>query len=313
MKALSCWASKSARSRYRRGLSRYGFPAVGQKVAQLPHSLQKSVSTATCRRCSTRNGDGRPPPRTSPAATRSDGRSIAIGSRGVGEDGQVGADPHADAAEAVAVQAAARLGPGLLLGVGEGGLVEPAPQGERGVPHRHPPLAMRPPPQQPGQVVGRPMRRLRRPGPGDDRRRRPLAVGGGPHDGRRAVGGHVARRRTPRAARSPASPGRRPGSPRGSVPAAARRRSRRRRAGSPPAAGCRRATRTRSPPPPPAPCGRRRRAPPGTPCGCTPPRPGGPSSARRRTGRDSSSTATPSSSMARTSSRSAGIWSMVRR
>ena len=55
-------------------------PAVGQKVAQLPHSLQKSVSTATCNRWLHPEGDASPPPPPGLPSTRSDGKPMDRGS-----------------------------------------------------------------------------------------------------------------------------------------------------------------------------------------------------------------------------------------
>ena len=150
------------------------------------------------------HGEGpRPDRHERPVARREDRDLRPDRRRLVGQEGQVRADAHAQAAQRVAVEAAGGLAPRLVGGVGQGRLVEPAAAVEAGGADRD---AVRPVGPAHGEradveiadlaVAGR--RRQRGPGrqpeePGD-RRGRPLAVRGRLHDGRRAVGRHVAAR-----------------------------------------------------------------------------------------------------------------------
>ena len=78
MNAFESCASKSARSRYRRGLSTNGRPEVGQAVTQVPHSLQKSVRTAIWSGWPTANGV-EPVATTAPSARPRTGSAARTG------------------------------------------------------------------------------------------------------------------------------------------------------------------------------------------------------------------------------------------
>ncbi len=116
-------------------------------MVQFPHSLQKSVSTAIWKACSTRQALPEPGPDTILTELQV-GQNYFEGPGLPGLQGQVGADPDAQAAELVAIKTAGCLGARLLLVVGEHDLVEIVPFIECSVRHGNPPLPAAAPEQQ---------------------------------------------------------------------------------------------------------------------------------------------------------------------
>ena len=111
------------------GLSRYGAPEVGQKVTQLPHSLQASPRLTIWIPCSTESvvvplGTARPP------STTNDGKLDRERRHRVRLVRAVRADGDAEAADLVAVEAAGRLAARGLGVEGEEDLGEAAALGD---------------------------------------------------------------------------------------------------------------------------------------------------------------------------------------